>query len=211
MSNLSKTEITIHAYNKNANKYTAKFKDFPAYKNKIISFQKEHIPKGANILDLGCGPGHNIETILERDNTCNITGIDLSAELINIAKKKHPYCNFLHHDIRLITSNTKYDVVIASFCIVHLSKTETAALISVISDILPKNGSLYLSFMEGDYSNFESTSFTKNQIFFTYYPAADIIEILNGCGITLYQLEKEDYREQDGSITTDIFIFARKK
>mgnify|MGYP005846126591 CR=1 FL=1 len=187
----SKTKISIDAYNKNADRYTSKFEDFSTYKEKIIEFQEGYIPKGANILDLGCGPGNNIKTISELDNTCHFTGIDLSVELISIAKQKFSSYNFLNQDIRYIKSDTKYDVVIASFCIVHLSNTDTADLLYKISEILEKGGSLYLSFMEGNHSKFESTSFSKEQLFFNYYSVTNIIEILNKFDITHNQIIQE--------------------
>lgn len=207
----SKTEKTIAAYNINAQKYSSKFEDFPAYKEKITSFTKAYIAKGARILDLGCGPGNNITTIRHLDPTCHFTGVDLSEKLLDIATKKHPDCTFYQQDIRQLQAETSFDVVIASFCIVHLHQRETEDVIAKISECLTEGGSLYLSFMEGEVAGFESTSFSSEKIFFNYYAVADVITMLEKYDIIPQEVQREPYVEQDGSETPDVFIFAVKK
>jgi 2-polyprenyl-3-methyl-5-hydroxy-6-metoxy-1,4-benzoquinol methylase len=209
---VSKTEQTIKAYNKNAKKYDSKFKEFATYKRKIIEFQDQFIHKGARILDLGCGPGNNITTIKSLDASCEFTGVDLSEELLDIAKTIHPTCTFIEQNIcDLKTLNLgQYDTVIASFCVVHLDNKETACLIKYIAESLVEGGSLYLSFMEGKISGFESTSFSDEQIYFNYYQRDSIVEMLEENDLQAKVVSREDYLEQDGTTTSDIFIFALK-
>ena len=206
-----KTEKTIRAYNKNADKYTAKFQDFSTYKRKITEFQNQHISKGAKILDLGCGPGNNITTIKSLDDTCQFTGVDLSVDLLNIAKKIHPNCRFINQDICKLKVTEQYDTILASFCIVHLVDRQTVNLVKYISESLVERGCLYMSFMEGTSSGFESTSFSKDEIFFNYYQPDDILELLKSCNLELKSLSREGYLEQDGSTTNDVFIYATKQ
>lgn len=209
---ISKTEQTILAYNKNAKRYNAKFADFVAYKAKIIEFGKGFIPKGARILDLGCGPGNNITTLQSQNNSYSFTGVDLSNDLLNIAKENHPSSTFLHQNICTLEvgANVEYESILASFCVVHLTHVETKKLIQYISKSLVQGGSLYISFMEGDSSGFESTSFSEDEIFFNYYQAADIIKMLSDCGLEVKEMSTQDYPEQDGSLTVDVFVFASK-
>lgn len=209
---ISKTEKTIEAYNKNAEKYNLKFQDFSTYKKKIIEFQNRFISKGARVLDLGCGPGNNITTIKCLDDSCHFTGIDLSGRLLEIAKKKHPECTFVNKnlcelDVQVIG---QYDTIIASFCIVHLDNEETANLLKFIAQSLVSGGSLYLSFMEGATSGFESTSFSSEEIFFNYYQLDYIIRILEENGLQAKVVSKEDYLEQDRTTTSDVFIYSLK-
>jgi trans-aconitate methyltransferase len=164
----SKMAKTIRAYNNNAKKYNAKFKDFSTYKNKIIDFQGQFIPKGARVLDLGCGPGNNITTIKSLDDSCHFTGIDLSEDLLGIAKMIHPSCTFINENLCSLECVEQYDTVLASFCIVHLENEETEKLLKFITESLVEGGSLYLSFMEGTTSGFETTSFSNEEIYFNY-------------------------------------------
>lgn len=207
----SHTLKTIKAYNKNAEKYAEKFACHETYIHKMTEFQGKYISNGANILDLGCGPGNNIKTILEHNASCNFTGVDLSEQFIKIAENKYPQFTFVHEDIRKVNLKTTYDVVLASFCIVHLSNKETEELLTKISELLKNNGYLYLSYMNGEKQGFETTSFSNEEIFFNYYKDQYIIEILSLNNLTAVEISKEEYVEADGSITTDTFIYAKRR
>ena len=207
----SNTQRTIDAYNKNAVKYASKFDNYEIYKKKISEFQKKYIARGTHILDLGCGPGNNIKTILQLDNTCSFTGIDLSKEFINIARLRFPQFNFLQQNICNLEIKTKYEVVIASFCIVHLTDDETDNFFASLSDVIANNGYLYLSYMNGEKSGFESTSFSEEKIFFNYYQDQFVINLMSESGISVLEIGKEEYMEPDGSKTIDTFIYAKKK
>lgn len=201
---------TIDAYNKNADKYAKKFNNYEIYRNRISDFQKKFIPHGTHILDLGCGPGNNIKTLHERDNTCSFTGVDLSSEFVKISKQRFPQFDFYEQDIRNLKLKTSFEVVIASFCIVHLTDAETHEFIRNVSKSILQNGYFYLSYMNGDKSGFETTSFSKDQIFFNYYTDEFILDILHQHNLRILEISKEEYRESDGSITIDTFIYAKK-
>lgn len=163
-------------------------------------------------MDLGCGPGNNITTIKSLDDSCNFTGIDLSEDLLAIAKKNHPDCTFINQnicDLRELALGL-YDTVLASFCVVHLNDEETEDLLKFISENLVNGGSLYLSFMEGKTLGFESTSFSKEEIYFNYYQRRSILKMLEENGLNAKVVSEEEYQEQDGTLTSDIFIFALK-
>jgi len=206
----SKTEQTILAYNRNAERYNAKFADFAAYKEKIVEFQKGFIPKNARILDLGCGPGNNITTLQSLDDSSSFTGVDLASDLLDIAKVNYPTCTFIHQNICTLKVEEQYEIILASFCVVHLIHAETEGLIKYISESLVPGGNLYLSFMEGSSSGFESTSFSEDELFYNYYQVSDIVKMLKDCGLEAKEISTQDYPEQDGSSTTDVFIYASK-
>lgn len=204
------TEKTIEAYDKHAAKYAEKFDSYAIYQEKITTFQQRYIPGSAHILDLGCGPGNNIQTILSNDSTCTFTGVDLSSSFLQIAKQRFAKFEFIQEDIRELTLEKRYDVILASFCIVHLIGKETEAFLRSVSHLLNRGGVLYLSYMNGDDSGFESTSFSEDPLFFKYYDDQFIIDRLQDNGIEIMEILKEDYHEQDGTITTDTFIYAYK-
>ncbi|PIE74510.1 MAG: methylase [Deltaproteobacteria bacterium] len=204
----SHTQKTMEAYNKNAQRYQEIFGSYQVYIKKISDFQKKFIEDGAKILDLGCGPGNNIATILKNTPDCCFTGVDLSKQFIKTAKTKFPQFEFIQKNILEISSITEYDIILASFCIVHLTNEETEKLFRKVSALLKKNGAIYISYMSGAGQGFESTSFSKEQIFFNYYDDQFIYKVLNKNFLRVVEISKEEYMEQDGSITIDTFIYA---
>ena len=204
------TDVTIESYDRNAENYTEKFMCFEPYIEKMKVFQQSYLAPNSNILDVGCGPGNNAKFLIEIDGGYKIEGLDLSVELINIAKRNVPGCHFWVQDIRDINPDKDYDAIVASFCIVHLSDEETAVFLGKLSKMLKANGSLYLSFMEGKKAGFETTSFSEDNIFFNYHDRDVIKNLLAANSIETIEILNHGYQEQDGSVTEDIFVFARK-
>ncbi|MBK8549950.1 MAG: class I SAM-dependent methyltransferase [Ignavibacteria bacterium] len=64
------------------------------------------------VLELGCGTGSNL---LHFDKDIAITGIDISVEMLKIAKNKLPGCKFYQQDIRTFSLNKKFDLIICLY------------------------------------------------------------------------------------------------
>jgi len=208
---MNKTQKTIIAYEKNSEAYENKFMDFEIYIERVKEFI-ELLNLNDNILDLGCGPGNVGKQLTLCGKHISVTGIDLSEQMIKLAKLNVPSATFQCQDIRTIDFREKsFDAIILSFCIVHLSDDEMVKLLEKVSRYLKKNGKLYLSFMEGRKKGFETTSFSKEEIFFNYYLTEGVKLILENNGMDVFKIIKQDYPEPDGSLTTDVFVFAEKK
>lgn len=65
--------------------------------------------------------------------------------------------------------------------------------------------------MEGKGQGFEKTSFSEDEIFFNYYDRDYMRERLKHHNLELLEDLAEDYPEKDGSVTKDIFMFARRR
>ena len=210
---MEKTNLTIETYDLSAKAFENKFMNLDLYKDNLNSFCRLLKP-GAKILDLGCGPGNVAKFLYELNQDYTIVGIDLSEEMIKLARQNVPQNSvmFKVRDIRdLEIEETMYDAVIASFCIVHLENDETKNLLKKINKMLRKNGMLYMSCMEGEKSGFETTSFSdRGYIYFNYYTEEFLTRILEKNRFKILEINRQDYPENDGSITTDMFFFACK-
>ena len=210
---MEKTVLTIETYNMSAKDFENKFTNLDLYKENLNSFCRLLKP-GSKILDLGCGPGNVAKFLYELNRDYTIVGIDLSKEMIKLARQNVPQnsVTFKVRDIRDIEiEETTYDAVIASFCIVHLENSETKNLLTKISKMLRKNGMLYISCMEGTKSGFETTSFSDGgNIYLNYYTEEFLTHILEKNQFKILEINRQNYSENDGSITTDMFFFACK-
>jgi 2-polyprenyl-3-methyl-5-hydroxy-6-metoxy-1,4-benzoquinol methylase len=207
---MDKTAVTISAYNESAEKFAAKFMDFAPYKSRILHFQKKYASQATSVIDLGCGPGNVAKIFCDQKPDYEITGIDLSEEMVRLARLNVPNGEFHVGDLRCIDLQNTYDIAIASFCIVHLSNEETEQFIQRLSNIVNPNGYLYLSFMEGNAAHYESTGFSQKHIYFNYFKRASIIKLLGSAGFEIKEITEQNYEENDGEITKDLFVIAQK-
>jgi len=201
---------TITAYDKNCVAFENKFMEYPPYIKKIREFINLLEP-GMKVLDLGCGPGNVSRQLMLSGKEFIIKGIDLSEEMIKLSRENAPSGDFSCQDIREVSfKDQSFDVIILSFCIVHLTDMEMVPLLQKVSKYMRKEGKLYLSFMEGKKDGFERTSFSKEEIYFYYHSADSVEKLLKDNSLSIIKVTKQDYPENDGYITTDVFIFAEK-
>lgn len=184
--------------------------DFAAYREKVEHFQAKYLFDGCRVLDLGCGPGNNARLLLAKHPATLLTGIDFSEEMVHLARKHVPDGVFSVGNICDFRAGEMIDAVLASFCIVHITPKQTKRLIAEISRSLEVGGYLYLSFMEGQGAGYETTSYSNQEIFFQYYNRDDMTALLQSENLATVELVDDEYHEEDGNITTDIFIIARK-
>ena len=205
-----KINATIEAYNKSAQCYTQRFLNYAPYVKHIAEFSAL-LKDGFKVLDIGCGPGNVAKQLSESKKIC-ITGIDLSEEMLAIAKTLVPKGRFFLQDVREASfPDEYYDAIVLSFSIVHLYDNEAIRLLANAAKWLKKYGYIYVSFMEGKQPGFETTSFSATPIYFNYFQEGRVKEILQENGIDCFGCVKQDYLETDGSNTIDVFLFGIKR
>ena len=114
------------------------------------------------VLDLGIGTGLELKEIYERFPEIAITGLDGSAKMLEILRKKYPdkklhlmQENYLHFDFASI----KYDAVISSMTMHHYTPEEKIVLYRKILRALNKGG----IYIENDYILSEIEMPTANE------------------------------------------------
>lgn len=169
----------------------------------------------AKIFDIATGPGNAVKYIQQRRPDFKIFGIDLSPNMIKLAKQNNPQADFAVMDCREIHAiSRKFDGILSAFCLPYLSKEESRKLIYDASSLLVSGGILYISTMEGEYdkSDYETTSFSGDSRVFIYYHQADYIsDCLMESGFEILDCQRKTYPEADGSFLTDMIFITRKK
>ena len=206
---MDETQTTIHSYNQNAKAYADKFMCHEPYVKQAKAFA-ELLRSGDSVLDIGCGPG-NVAKQLLATKSLQITGVDLSEEMVKLASANVPSGRFYCQDIRQAEFVTgSFDAVVLSFSIVHLKDVEAEDLLRKAISWTKRNGHLFVSFMAGKLAGFEQTSFSRQPIFFNYFDHGKIAQLLSEHGVDIIHSEQQDYHEPDGTITQDHFLFGRK-
>ncbi len=212
---MDKFEISVNRFDEFASEYAERFMNIDSYQKHFDEFSDMIESNQPKILELACGPGNVTKFLKQRFPDSEIIAIDLAPRMIGIAKQTVCGVDFRVMDVRDIKSlEMKFDAIMCSFCLPFLSKTDTEKLISDCSEMLNKNGVLYLSTMEGDETKagFETTSFSGNsEVYFNYHRKEDLEKSLIKSGFSIDYNTHQDYIESDGSISIDLIMIARKK
>jgi ubiquinone/menaquinone biosynthesis C-methylase UbiE len=209
---MDKSEKAVAVFNRRATDYQAKFMDLNLYHASFDLFCNSIEKRGATLLELACGPGNITKYLLEKRPDLKILATDLAPNMIELAKANNPEAEFAIMDSRNTGSlNKKFDALLCGFGLPYFSKDETIQLIAGASKILLPGGVVYLSTMEGDYgkSALRKSSDGKDEIFIHYHEAGYLTEALAKNGFNVLSLQRQEYPEPDGSITTDLIIIAK--
>jgi len=190
---VSKSNTTIDSYNKTAKDYydvVSKFEtlsEFNVFVNKVK-------PEG-KILDLGCGPGHHSKLLLE--NGFDVDGIDLSPEMISIAKEEELEGNFQVMDILdLKFEKNTFNGIWASASLIHISKTNLKPVLKQLKKILVKEGVLYISLKKGEGSELlKDKRYSGVEKYYVYYQLEDFVKILKDIGFKVTETTHKKKRD----------------
>lgn len=140
-------------FNKYAESYQNRFMDVVDYASGLNYLLNSLRDEQNNVLDVACGPGNISKYLIVRNSKLEIDGIDLSENMLALARKNIPTGNFFLQDARAITLiKKKYDLIISGFCFPYLTKEEAIQFIADAKSSLNPGGLLFISTMEKDYS-----------------------------------------------------------
>lgn len=92
------------------------------YHQQITKLYQFIIPENQKVIDIGCGTGDLLSALRPKTGV----GVDISKNLINIAKKKYPTLTFYTESAERISINEQFDYVVLSDLIGHLNDIQQA-------------------------------------------------------------------------------------
>ena len=107
---------------------------------KILSDEYVKPRSGYRVLDIGCGPGNTVPYF----PNVEYTGLDMSAEYIEAARKRFPAATFIcgHIGQYDLPERDSFDIVLALGILHHLNDTEAHQLFEVAFKALKRQGRL---------------------------------------------------------------------
>lgn len=200
---------TRQVYDRHAERYHARFGGWEPYRRKVREFAARVRPAG-RVVDLGCGGGASARLLVE--SGLRVVGYDFSQAMLEIARRECPAARFEWADLRRLPQPERpFDAALASFCIVHFEAAEARAFLVGLPALLLPGGLLYLSFMEGRAAGWQVPSFSEEPLFYNYFDRAWVREVLSGVGLEPIAESTSEYPEEDGSTTTDVFLWFAKR
>jgi SAM-dependent methyltransferase len=104
----------------------------------------EMAPPGL-IADIGCGPGHITRFLTDRRD--DVLGVDLSAEMVAVARRRHPLLRFeVASMLGLPYADGAWAGVVAMYSIIHFDAGERARAFAELARTLRPDGLMLMSF-----------------------------------------------------------------
>lgn len=179
----------VHAYIKMAQGYDG---------SDLINILKQNLPSGATVLELGMGPGKDLE-LLRKD--FKVTGSDNSNIFLDLYRKKNKEADLILLDAVTLDITRKFDCIYSNKVLHHLSKDELQQSFQRQSRIINSNGILFHTFWYGDKEEF------YHGLRFAYYTEKTISNVL---GKTFEILELKRYKEMKKGDSFHVILKERK-
>ncbi len=178
-------EITRNSYDETADAYQANTEKLgPEVKaRQFLSFLKGP----SKILDLGCGPGRDAKYFVAMGH--EVTGIDISPKMIEIAKASVPKAQFLVSDIEgFDPGDGAFDAIWASASLLHVPKKLFAKTLAKIRMSLKPEGIFYVSMKKGSGEELAADArYGGVEKFWNYVQEEELAEKLIGQGFQILE------------------------
>ena len=97
------------------------FKDYRAEAERLMAiFKEQQSSGGTRLLDVACGTGRHLEFLKAR---YDVEGMDISSELLAIARQRNPGVSFHHADMTAFDLGQTFDIVTCLFSAIGYVKT----------------------------------------------------------------------------------------
>ncbi len=165
---------TLDFYNQNALQYATDtlYADMSRARSAFCAY----LPKGAYLLDFGCGSGRDTKAFLEAGY--HVDAVDGSGELCKIAAE-YTGIPVRHMVFQELAVENKYDGIWACASILHLQKAELTDVFGRMYRAMQVGGILYTSFK---YGTFEGE---RNGRHFTYFTEDTFADFLKRTSLAL--------------------------
>lgn len=147
---------------------------------------------GGKALDVGCGAGGRFVRLLQSHRFA-VTGLDVSKEMISLARKNHPEHTFIHQDICTWDTNEKFDFIVAWDSIFHLPLAMQRPVVSKLCNLLARGGVLMYTF--GDAHGEHTDQWHNDTFYYSSIGITENLQLLMHKGLKILHLELDQYPE----------------
>lgn len=145
-------------------------------------------------LDVGCGcTGRLIDLLL--DQKFSPEGLDISKEMIRLARQRHPEISFYQQDICEWVLPRKYDFISAWDSIWHIPLSQQKNVLTKLISSLNSNGVLIFSFGGVDEEGFHTDDAMGAQVYYSTLGTNGFLKLILDLNCICRHLEYDSYPE----------------
>jgi ubiquinone/menaquinone biosynthesis C-methylase UbiE len=200
--------VQAHAFDEIGERYD---EAFPHKEGQLAaaSWLAERLDPGAGVLDVGCGTGLPTARQLA-DAGLHVTGIDISAGMLALARVNVPEAEFRQADA-LDFEETGFDAAVAFFSLLMLGRADIRTALRRIRDALKPGGHFLLGMVEADLDDTPLT-FLGIPIRVTGYLRDDLCTVVEAAGFTVLDLRSISYAPASTEAYPEIqlFLYTRR-
>lgn len=204
---MDKSKQASSVYDKIAEPYANEFSKPSEYIDEFLTL----LPKNTKILDAGCGIG--VDASYMSSKGFYIIGIDLSKEMLKLAKQKFHQIDFRQQDIReLDFPPNSFDGVLASCLLIHIPKKNVPALLKKFHQILKKDGAIYVALQGGKSEEiFVDGPFKPDEkLFLNIISFDEIKNLLVKNGFSIVKKYERKPKSKEELNYTKLYVIAKK-
>jgi len=176
-------------------------------KRDYLERMTEGLPRGARVLDLGCGPGLQSAWLAER---FRVTGVDFSRAQLALARARSPAATFLLADMCSLQFRPgSFDAIAAIYSIIHVPREEHERLLRSLRTFLKPGGRLFAVLGAQAWEGTEDNWLDLGaEMYWSHFDAETGLALLRGAGFTIAHSAIEADSLQDGG--GHLFVIAEK-
>ncbi len=167
---------------------------------------------GAPLIEVGTGPGHVAAFLAEAG--ADATGLDLSPEMVDEARRRYPGVSYQVGDLRQLIRPTTHDgwgAVLAWYSLIHLAESELPAAIASLARPLRTNGWLVLGLHAGAEVRTVREWFGHDvDLDFVLHDPAEVVAIVERAGLLDVEWYHRGPLTSRGETTERLYVLARK-
>lgn len=207
--NIDPRRIVAEGYDTIAERYFAWSDARPsATRRRWLARALELIPRGSYVLDLGCGAGVPMTRALAAGR--QVTGVDISARQVELARAAVPEATFIHADMSALDLEpASLDAVVAFYSLTHVPRADLPGLLGAVRRWLRPGGILIASMGAQDAPDAVEADWLGAPMFFSHHGAKKNRALVRRAGFELEEAVVEEEPE-DRHAALFLWVVARR-
>lgn len=170
----------------------------------------DQLPENGSVLDIGCGNGNYTKYI--EDKGFRYEGIDISEEMLNIAKKNNPHSTFKNMDMqKLDYEDATFDGILSVYSLIHIPSAEIVETVKGFNRVLTSGGRMLLIVQKGEGEQMVDEPLQeKDKLFVNFFPKMQLQRYIQDAGFQVTYVDERDNPQATPVPGSVIYMIAQK-